>query len=583
MLKSLKYLKKYWYFALLAPFFMIFEVLMDAMLPSFMEKMIDYGIMSNNLSNIEKYGFIMLGIVLIGVLSGILSGVFANLASLKFANDLRKDLFKKIMNLSYDQTDKFQTGSLVTRVTNDITTVQNFISTIIRGFVRSFGLFLFGIIFTIKINVKFAIVLAVALPIEILVMIFSLKKTYPVFGKIQKKLDGINTVVHENLTGARVVKAFGKEEHENERFNKVNVDYSKTLMYVNKIFAIMVPLFTIIIYSATIAIYAIGGHSIFNAYENGVHPNIMVGEVSQAITYVTMICMSLLMVGMTFTNLASALASASRINEVLDCPLEIENGNMDTNTISQKGTIEFKNVSFKYPSASGYVLNNINLKINQGESIAIVGSTGCGKSSLVNLLPRFYDVTEGSLLIDGIDVKEYNLEDLRNKIAPVLQKAELFAGTIKENICWGKANATDEEIEEAATIAQAKSFIEAKPDKYDEYVEEKGTSLSGGQKQRISIARAIIKKPEILIFDDATSALDLLTEANLYKELNNKMKDCTKIIVTQRVATAKNASKIAILDNGTIVAFDTHDNLLKNCSIYQDIYNSQLKKDEKEG
>lgn len=579
MFKLFRYLKKYWWAALLAPVFMIIEVSMDMMLTKQMQVMIDEGIPSGDLNNILSIGLTMIGIVLIGVIGGFLSGVFANIASCNFANDLRQDLFNKIMCLSYDQTDDFSTGSLVTRVTNDITQMQNFIAQMIRMFVRSFGMFILGIIFTISIDSRFAIILLIALPVEILVMIIFMKKAFPVFSVIQTKLDAVNTVVHENVSGARVVKAFCKEDYENERFKRVNGSYADTLLYINKILALLMPLFMLIVYLAQIAIYAIGGNSIFEGYQNGTRPDILVGETSQAVTYIVMICFSLMQFGMIFSNVARAQASAKRINAVLDCPLEIVDGTLDINTITEKGIVEFKNVSFTYPNANGAVLENITFKIEQGETIAIVGATGSGKTSLVNLITRFYDVTEGEVLVDGVNVKEYKQKELRNKIAIALQKSELFAGTIRDNIAWGKPDATDEEIHLAAEIAQALEFINSKPEGFDEYVEEKGTSLSGGQKQRLSIARAIVKQPEILIFDDSTSALDLVTESLLYKAMRKYINNTTRIVVAQRVATAKNADKIIVLDSGSIVAFDTHENLLKNCEVYQDIYNSQLKKE----
>lgn len=592
MFKLLKYLKKYWYFALLAPIFMIAEVTMDMLVTNKMGTMIDivnsYGPTSNNnqfLNTIVSNGIIMLALVLIGVVSGILSGVFANLASQKFANDLRKDLFSKIMHLSFQQSDDFSTASLVTRVTNDVTAVQTMIAMAIRMFIRSLSLFILGIVFTLQISKQFMIILAVALPLEILIMVFFMIKAFPMFSIVQTKLDKVNSVVHENLTGARVVKAFSKEDYEYNRFVEANDTLTNITLKVNKLMAIIMPLFMLIVYAGMIAIYYIGANSQFDAmlylenFATSIDPKISVGEMEKATTYIMMIMSSLLMIGMTFANMARAAASGKRINEVLETPDIICDGNLDVKTLKETGTIEFKNVDFAYPNASASVLENINLKIEKGETVAIVGATGSGKTTLVNLITRFYDVTKGEILVDGENIKNYKLVDLRNKIAIVLQKAELFAGTIKENIKWGNPNATDEEVEWAANIAQAIEFIDSKEKKFDEYVEEKGTSLSGGQRQRLSIARAIVKKPEILIFDDSTSALDLVTEAKLYKAMRDNIADTTKIVVAQRIATAKNADKIVVLDGGTIIAYDTHENLLANCEIYQDIYNSQLKRE----
>lgn len=592
MFKLLKYLKKYWYFALLAPIFMIAEVTMDMLVTNKMGTMIDivnsYGPTSNNnqfLNTIVSNGIIMLALVLIGVVSGILSGVFANLASQKFANVLRKDLFSKIMHLSFQQSDDFSTASLVTRVTNDVTAVQTMIAMAIRMFIRSLSMFILGIVFTLQISKQFMIILAVALPLEILIMVFFMIKAFPMFSIVQTKLDKVNSVVHENLTGARVVKAFSKEDYEYNRFVEANDTLTNITLKVNKLMAIIMPLFMLIVYAGMIAIYYIGANSQFDAmlylenFATSIDPKISVGEMEKATTYIMMIMSSLLMIGMTFANMARAAASGKRINEVLETPDIICDGNLDVTTLKETGTIEFKNVDFAYPNASASVLENINLKIEKGETVAIVGATGSGKTTLVNLITRFYDVTKGEILVDGENIKNYKLVDLRNKIAIVLQKAELFAGTIKENIKWGNPNATDEEVEWAANIAQAIEFIDSKEKKFDEYVEEKGTSLSGGQRQRLSIARAIVKKPEILIFDDSTSALDLVTEAKLYKAMRDNIADTTKIVVAQRIATAKNADKIVVLDGGTIIAYDTHENLLANCEIYQDIYNSQLKRE----
>lgn len=592
MFKLLKYLKKYWYFALLAPIFMIAEVTMDMLVTNKMGTMIDivnsYGPTSNNnqfLNTIVSNGIIMLALVLIGVVSGILSGVFANLASQKFANDLRKDLFSKIMHLSFQQSDDFSTASLVTRVTNDVTAVQTMIAMAIRMFIRSLSMFILGIVFTLQISKQFMIILAVALPLEILIMVFFMIKAFPMFSIVQTKLDKVNSVVHENLTGARVVKAFSKEDYEYNRFVEANDTLTSITLKVNKLMAIIMPLFMLIVYAGMIAIYYIGANSQFDAmlylenFATSIDPKISVGEMEKATTYIMMIMSSLLMIGMTFANMARAAASGKRINEVLETPDIICDGNLDVKTLKETGTIEFKNVDFAYPNASASVLENINLKIEKGETVAIVGATGSGKTTLVNLITRFYDVTKGEILVDGENIKNYKLVDLRNKIAIVLQKAELFTGTIKENIKWGNPNATDEEVEWAANIAQAIEFIDSKEKKFDEYVEEKGTSLSGGQRQRLSIARAIVKKPEILIFDDSTSALDLVTEAKLYKAMRDNIADTTKIVVAQRIATAKNADKIVVLDGGTIIAYDTHENLLANCEIYQDIYNSQLKRE----
>ena len=579
MRRILTYVKKYWYSALLAPLLMFVEVYMDMLLPQQMTIMVDSAIPSGNITNIVLVGLKMLLFAFIGLVGGVLSGVFTNYTGYKFANDLRKDLFEKIMNLSIIEATDFSTGSLITRVTNDITQIQHFVSMALRMFVRALSLFALGIIFTIGINPLFGIVIAIALPIEVVILFLFMKKVFPHFGRIQKELDEVNIVVHENVTGARVVKAFSKEEYENERFVETNDTYTETMLTISKYSALLMPVLTLIVYVAQVAIYYLGGTRIVNFYNHlETELSITIGEISAATTYITMICNSLINLGMIFTNMGRAMISVKRVNEILDSKLEIVDGNNES-TEDSVGTIEYKEVSFSYPKSKSAVLDTVSFKINQGETVAIVGATGCGKSTLVNLMIRLYDPTSGQVLINGKDVKDYSLVDLRDKIAIVLQKSELFATTIAENIRWGKPDATMEEIMDAAAIAQANDYILEKPNGYDEIVEQKGSSLSGGQKQRLSIARAVVKKPEILIFDDSTSALDLLTESKLYKALNEKLTNTTKVVVAQRIATAKNADRIIVLDNSKIVAFDTHENLMENCEIYQDIYNSQLKRE----
>lgn len=582
MLKLLRYLKKYWYFAILAPLFMIVEVGMDMLLTMYMSKMINYGVQTGNMDKIISYGLMMLLIVFVGVAGGILSGVFTNLAGFNFSNDLRKDVFKKIMSFSESQTDYFQTGSLVTRVTNDITQIQNMISMCLRGLVRALSFFVMGIFFTLKISSQFGVVLLVILPIEIILLLIFIKLVFPIFRVIQSKLDRVNTVVLENTNGARVVKAFSKEEYEYNRFKNANDDYTKTNLYVSKISSLINPLLTLIVNAGQIVLYYIGGKKIIEFYNNftGVEtPTILIGDITAAISYIAMICMSIIMLGMMFTSLAKAFASADRINEILDTKPDQEFGDLNLDDLHSHGIVEFKDVSFKYPSGKRNVLDNLNFKINQGETIAIVGATGSGKSTLVNLLARFYDVTAGKILIDDHEISEFKKKDLHNMVAICLQKAEMFNMTIAENISLGRPNSTSNEIVEASTIAQAHDFITTKELGYDEIVSEGGNSLSGGQKQRINIARAIIKKPEILIFDDSTSALDLITEAKLYQSLKEKLNSVTKIVVAQRIATARNADKIMVLDDGKINDFGTHDELMRRCPIYKDIYESQLKKE----
>lgn len=579
MIKLFRYMKKYWYLALLAPLFMILEVAMDMVLSQYMQKMVDYGVQAGNLENVLRYGGIMIAVLIAGIAGGFLSNVFANLASFRFGNDLRKAVFRRILSLSLHQADDFRTGSLVTRVTNDVTAVQNAFASCIRGLVRAASFFVLGIVFTLSISKKLVVVLAVVLPLELILLLLFVKKIFPVFSTVQKRLDRVNQVVLENVTGARVVKAFSREPYEDNRFGGVNDAYADTLLGVQKTAALINPVLQLIIYGGTIAIYYIGGSSIFSAFTGNSGEMLMVGQISQAITYITMICMSVIMLGMMFTMLGQAWASARRINEILDCPPELEDGDLDPATLTERGTLRFENVAFSYPDAKQPVLHDLNFTVRQGETIAIVGSTGCGKSTLVNLLIRFFDTTQGTVSLDGVDVRRFKKKDLRTKIAVCLQKAELFAGTLRDNIAFGRPDATDEEVRQAAQIAQAEEFVLSKPGGYDEPVLEKGASLSGGQRQRISIARAILQKPEVLVFDDSTSALDLVTEAKLHEAMRKHLGNVTKIIVAQRVATAKHADRILVLEGGTISAFDTHDNLMKTSAVYRDIYNSQIRKE----
>lgn len=574
-MRIFRYFKKYWFFAILAPLFMVGEVLMDLKQPELMADIVDIGLKNKDIEFIIEIGIRMLFYVFMGGIFGILSGVFTNIASFNYSNDMRKDLFNRIINLSFEQTDNFTTGSLVTRLTNDVTQVTNIVSMSMRMMIRTLMQFAMGIYFLIKISPLFKPVLYVALPLMLVIMIFFLIKIAPLFGKVQERVDDVNAVVQENVTGARVVKAYTAEEKENKRFKKANDNLFNINWKIFKMMAFLSPFINIIFCSAMVAILYIGGYEITHGGA------LQIGELSAAITYISTILNGFLMLAMFFQSIVRGVASIKRLNMVLDCrPVVIEGNVTESEAV---GTVEFKDVSFSYPNSSGeVVLENISLKVNKGEKIGILGSTGCGKSTLVNLITRFYDTTDGEVLVDGINVKDYSFDTLRNKVAMVLQKSELYSGTIKDNICWGKDDATLEEVKYAASLAQADSFIESFNEGYDTFVVEKGSSLSGGQKQRVSIARALIKKPEILIFDDSTSALDLKTEADLYKAINKDLKDMTIITIAQRVASVKNADKIVVLNDGKIASIGTHEELMQTSPIYIDIYNSQLKKEGEE-
>lgn len=572
MSKVLKYLKRYWYFALLSPLFMILEVSMDLVQPSLMSRIVDEGIVSGDIGLILELGVQMLIFTVIGCCGGILSGVFGNLAAQNFSNDLRKDAFSKVMKMSFQQTDKFTIGSLVTRLTNDITACQDFVGMALRMMVRTLMQFIGGIVMVLSINATFGYILLITLPIQILVIILVLRKGAPLFSVVQSKLDRVNSVVQENVSGARVVKAYTREEYENDRFCKANDDLVSTNLRVQKLMALLTPVLSILMNASVIAVIYIGGEPVRSAAES-----IQVGSIMAAITYITQILMSMMMIGMMFQQVTRASASASRIREVLEADPVISDGDF-TGSAPESGTVEFRNVSFRYPGVqSGNVLTGVNFRVNKGETVAILGATGCGKTSLVSLIPRFYDATEGDVYVDGVNVRDYKLDDLRHRIGFVLQKSELFSETIEQNIRWGDPDASDEEVRRAAEIAQADEFISGFTDGYKDMITEKGSSLSGGQKQRLSIARAIAKKPEILIFDDSMSALDLSTDAKLQAALREKLKGTTVITIAQRVASVMRADKIAVIDGGRIVAFDKHENLMKTCDVYRDIYNSQMR------
>ncbi len=575
MIKVLSYLKRYWYIAALSPLFMILEVSMDLLQPDLMSKIVDDGVLAGNMDVILEVGIQMVIFTLIGCIGGILSGVFGNMAAQSFSNDLRKDAFSRVMGMSFQQTDKFTTGSLVTRLTNDITACQDFVGMALRMMVRTVMQFVGGIYMVLHIDVRFGLILLVTLPIQLIIVAVVLKKGAPLFGIVQSKLDRVNTVVQENVSGARVVKAYTREQYEIDRFGAANDDLCNTNLRVQRLMALLVPVLSILMNASVLAVIYIGGLQV-KAQE------LEVGRIMAAITYITQILMSVMMIGMMFQQVTRASASAKRIREVLDADPVIAGGDFDGVT-NEKGTVEFKNISFRYPGVqAGNVLEDISFRVNKGETVAILGATGCGKTSLVNLIARFYDATEGTVLVDGVDVREYDLDALRGKIGFVLQKSELFSDTIENNIRWGKPDATDAEIKTAAEIAQADSFIQGFSDGYKDMVTEKGTSLSGGQKQRLSIARAIVKKPEILIFDDSMSALDLTTDAKLQKALREHFDDTTVIMIAQRVASVMNADKIAVIEDGRLAAFDNHENLMKSCDVYQDIYNSQMREGDEQ-
>ena len=568
--KLSKYLKPYALFAVLTPLSMVGEVLGDLLQPKLMSKIVDDGVLGQDMNLIIRTGLLMLLVLIGGGAGGIAASAFGGIASQSFSRDLRVDVFKRVMGLSFEQTDKFTTGSLVTRLTADITAIQQMVDFMLRMLVRDSLLFFGGIIMMLTLNVRFGIIILCALPVEIIMMIVILKKANPYYSIVAKRLDSVNSVVQENVTGARVVKAYVREDTEEKRFDDANISLMESNLRVQTLMAILQPLLMIILNLSVIAVIVIGGWQVQAQA-------MKVGEVMAAITYLTQVLHGVMMMSMMFQTLAKASASANRLREVLETDPVIKSGSV---SLSDKtgGTVSFKNVSFSYPETKGRpVISDLTLDIKSGESVAILGATGSGKSSLVNLIPRFYDCTAGEVLVDGVNVKDCKLDELRKKVGIVLQKSELFSGTVEDNIKWGDKNATHEEVISAAQAAQADEFIQKIPAGYEGIIAEKGASLSGGQKQRLSISRAVLKKPEILILDDSTSALDLGTEAKLRAEIDKKMSGTTLIIIAQRIQSVKSCDRIAVLDHGKLCACDTHENLLKTCEVYQDIYASQVK------
>ena len=573
----LKYLKKYWLFTMLAPLFMIGEVSMDLIQPELMSHIIDDGVLGinsggvGNLDIILGTGIRMVLLVAAGGVCGVMSGVFANLSAQQFGNDVRKDTFKRIMSFSFEQTDKFSTGSLITRVTNDITQLQNFVMQCMRGFVRTSMLFIGGIVCMIGLNIQFGLVIACALPFIVICVIYFIAKSNPKFTILQKKLDKLNNIMQENVSGSRVVKAYVKEDYETERFNKANDELVGTQLDVLLLLSYMTPVMNIILNLSVVAVIKVGGIQVMDGSATP-------GNVMAAITYCSQVLNAVMRMTMIFQTASRGVASQKRIMEVLNCEPAIKDGAYDGETIV-KGKVEFRNVSFAYPGNEGAsVIEDFNLVISPGETIGILGATGCGKTSLISLIPRFYDVTKGAVLVDDVDVRDYKLEVLRDKIAVSLQKSEIFTASIADNIAWGLPDATPDNIAAAADTAQAAQFINNRKDGMQTIVSQGGHSLSGGQRQRVAIARAVIKPAEILIFDDATSALDLKTEAELYSNLGKNKKDITKIIIAQRIASVKNADRIVVMDNGKLADVGSHEQLMITSSIYKDIYDSQLKK-----
>lgn len=594
-----KYIKPHLPYAVIAGLFMFGEVLMDLIQPGIMSRIVDDGVLglnnggTGNLNLIWRLGIQMIGLVLFGGMCGSLNNVFVHMSAQNVGNDMRKDCFRRVMQFSFPQLDEFGTGSLVTRVTNDITQVQNFVAQFVRGMIRTLML-TFGSMFCIfRLNRDFGLVTLCAFPFIAGCLAFCLSKANPLFSRLQAQLDSINGILQEDIAGIRTMKACVREVYEKVRFGKANDELIKTQLKVLVIFAFMNPVVNAMMYIVVAVILLIG------SYENG-SGGATPGNIMAAVTYTTQLLNGILMLNMLFQNISRGFASWKRVKVILNSEPELKDGafrgdteagsgefgnrNAGNAESGKKGEIEFRDVSFSYPRSGQTVLEHLNLTIHPGEKVAILGATGCGKTSLVNLIPRFYDVTDGAVLVDGVDVREYNQKALREKVAVVLQKSELFSASIEENIAWGNPDASSESVKAAAITAQADSFIDSTSEGYGTMVAERGMSLSGGQKQRISIARAILKPAEILILDDSTSALDLKTESDFYSALQEFSPKSTKIIIAQRIASVRGADRIIVLENGRILDSGTHEELLKSCGAYQEIYRSQMgEEDENHG
>ncbi|QQO07783.1 ABC transporter ATP-binding protein [Breznakiella homolactica] len=555
---------------LLAPLFVALEVIMDIIIPLLMAEMIDSGITGGSMPWILKMGIVLVLSCLFSLLFGILSGRFAARASAGFAKNLRKTMYYKIQGFSFSTIDKFSSTSLVTRLTTDVTNVQNAFQMVIRTCARAPLMIIFSVIMVFRINTQLAWVFAAVIPLLAVGLIIIMTKATPIFTRVFRLYDKLNTVVQENLRGVRVVKSYVREDHETGKFETVSGDIYGNSVRAEKILAFNSPLMQFCMYACTLLICWFGAQLIVGG-------SFTTGQLMSLLTYATQILISLMMLSMVFVMITMSRASASRISEVLNETGDMENKDGAAGELADS-SIRFSNVDFGYRGREGKLcLRNVNLDIPAGQTVGIIGGTGSGKSSLVQLIPRLYDTASGKVEIGGIDVRDYNLQSLRDGVAMVLQKNELFSGTIKDNLRWGKKDAADEELETACRLAQADGFIRSFPDGYDTWVEQGGSNLSGGQKQRLCIARALLKKPKILILDDSTSAVDTKTDALIRAAFREELPDTTKIIIAQRVSSVQDADQIIVMDNGQISAAGTHEELLKTSPVYREVYESQHK------
>lgn len=580
MIKKLaKYINGLWHLCIVSALGMIVEAVCELALPSIANMIYekcaavsgDPNAAQDVKSYVIKIGILMFVMAVVGLCGGLATMKASSVVSQKFSYRLRSDMYKKISDFSFKNIDEFSTSSLTTRMTNDVTLLQNTLMMGLRILVRAPALLIVSAVFAFSINAKLSLILVVMLPIMIVIVALILKFGFPMFQKMQKKIDNVNRVVQENLIGIRVVKAFVREDREKEKFHKASDDLAKQGSKAAGLVVTVMPILMLMMNVVIVYIYYKGSLDAAN-------PNVKmdVGQISVLASYIVQVLMNIMMVSMLMLQLTRAKACGDRVVEVLDTEIDIKNPENAFVPKNPQGNVEFKNVCFGYNKGDN-VLENINFKANAGNIVGIIGSTGCGKSSLVNLIPRLYDVTDGEVLVDGVNVKEYDLTALRDMIGVVLQKNVLFSGTIKANIRWGKKDATDDEIIAACKAAQAHDFIMRQPNGYDTDLSQGGLNLSGGQKQRLCIARAMIKSPKILILDDSTSAVDTATEAKIREAFYNELADTTVIIIAQRISSVKDADEIVVLDDGKIDAVGTHDELMKSCEIYQEIYTTQQK------
>lgn len=577
MIKKLaKSIREYKKESILTPIFVSLEVVMEVIIPLLMANLIDKGMYDGNMNEVLKIGLELVGAAMLSLIFGVLSGSVAAKASAGFAKNLRKDLYYKVQDFSFSNIDKFSTASIITRLTTDVTYVQMAFQMIIRIAVRTPLMLVFSLIMAFGINKELSLIFLILIPIVGGVLGLISTKVYPIFDRVFKKYDNLNEIVEENVSSIRVVKSYVLEEKEKEKFEKTSNEIYKDFTKAEKIMALNSPVMQFAIYSALILISWFGAKIIVNSHMTA----LTTGELTSLLTYSIQILSSLMMLTMILVMCTMSKASAQRIVEILDEKPDLKNKKNPIEEV-KNGDIEFKNVGFSYVGQKNKeVLKNINLKIKSGETVGIIGGTGDGKSSLINLIPRLYDVSEGKVLVGGVNVKDYDLKALRDQVANVLQKNVLFSGTIKENIRWGDENASDEEVERVCKLAQADEFIQGFDKKYDTYIEQGGTNVSGGQKQRLCIARALLKKPKILILDDSTSAVDTKTDSLIRKAFREEIPNTTKIIIAQRISSVQDADKIVVMDNGRIDAIGTHEELLKSNKIYREVYESQTKMTE---